>query len=114
MDNVKFNLILDKLLERTKEGKIQWKTTANQDTLLAVLHDSSISVNRGFDEFEVGEFYTFDFRNENGETDASISVLEKDSPPDEFKNVRKIYELAQENSFTNNKTVDRILEQLAA
>jgi len=113
MDDQKFNLILDKLLERTQEGKIEWKTTANQETFLAVLQDSSISINRGFGEYE-GVGYSFDFRNENGEVVASVTLLQRTADIKEFEKASKIFDLAQQNSFMNNKTIDRILEQLAA
>ena len=114
MDNQKFNLILDKLLERTQEGKIGWKTTANQDTFLAVLKDSSISIYHGYDEYELGEGYSFDFRDENGEVVASVMVLKEGANEKEFENASKLFDLARQNSFMNNKTIDRILEQLAA
>jgi hypothetical protein len=110
--NEKFNLILDKLLQRTEEGKVEWKATADKNTLLAILKDSSISIQSGHDEYEAGEYYVFDFRNENGEIDASFSVTELDV--DNLKKARKVVHLARESSFTKNKTIDRILEQLAA
>ncbi len=111
MDNQKFKLILDKLLERTEEEKLEWKATANDNTFLVVLQDSSISVSYEFAELYNLEYYTFNFRNENGETVASVS-LKKDEK--EFEKAQKIFNLARQHSFMNNKTVDSILEQLAA
>ncbi len=114
MDNQKFNLILDRLLERTKEEKLEWKATSNENTLLTVLTDSSISVNYEANEYDGSEYYIFDFRNENGETVASITVTDLKDQEEEFEKAAKIYQLARQNSFLNNKVVDRILEQLAA
>lgn len=114
MDNQKFNLILDKLLERTEEEKLEWKATANDNTFLVVLKDSSISVSYDFDEFGNFEYYTFNFRNENGETIASVSLKNDEDDEKEFEKAQKIFNLARQHSFMNNKTVDRILEQLAA
>ena len=118
MDNQKFNLILDKILERTEEGKLEWKATANENTFLIVLRDSSISVSYEFDEYDGSQYYTFNFRDENGETVASISLkksrIELDNDEKEFEKAQKIFDLARQHSFMNNKIVDRILEQLAA
>jgi hypothetical protein len=115
MNNQKFDLILDKLLEKTEEGKLEWKTTANEDTLLVVLKDSSVSVSYAFDSFDgAAEYYVFDFRNENGETVASITISNSSENRKEFEKAQKIFALARQNSFMNNKVIDRILEQLAA
>ena len=122
MDSQKFNLLLNKLLERTEEGKLTWKTTANRETFLAVLKGSSISISQD-QEFLLnidGEphesylFYTFDFRNENGEIIASVDVSEKDEFEENFKKAEKIFNLARNQSFKIDQTFDRILEQLAA
>lgn len=117
MDNQKFNLILDKLLERTEEGKLEWKATSNENIFLVVLKDSSISISYEFDEYSGSQYYTFNFRDENGEAVASMSLkkspIESDKDGKEFEKAQKIFDLARQHSFINNKIVDRILEQLA-
>lgn len=113
MDNQKFNLILDKLLERTEEGKLEWKATSNENTFLVVLKDSSISVSYEFDEYDGSQCFIFNFRDENGETVSSINLTEQNDKK-EVEKAEKIFDLARQHSFMNNKIVDRILEQLAA
>ncbi len=120
MDNQKFSLILEKLLERTEEGKLKWKNTANRNTYLVVLEDSSISISRNFiDDEYLGpdEFYTFDFRNGNGDIVESVDILKfigSDKPTKEFEKAEIIYKIARNQSLKVDKIVDRILEQLAA
>ena len=125
MDNQKFNLILDRLLEKTQEGTLEWKATANEDTFLLVLKDSSISISQINDHIpNLDEdsriyprlycYYKFDFRNENGETVASVNLTNSEADKKGVEKAEKIFELASQNSFLNNKTIDRILEQLAA
>ncbi len=121
MDKEKFNLIIEKLLERTEEGKLKWKTTANRNTFLAVLKDNSISVSYDFgpaEEFiQAEDIYTFDFRNENGEIVESVTVMRHNVGGEyieEFDKAEIIYNLARQQALKVDKTVDRILEQLAA
>lgn len=121
MENQKFNLILDKLLEKTEEGKLEWEKTANRNTFLVVLEDSSISVSLNFDSvFEFIspiEIYTFDFRNGNGDIVESIDISNPDvtvKPAREFEKAKKIFALARNQPIKVDQTVDRILEQLAA
>lgn len=121
MDNQKFNLILEKLLERTEEEKLEWKTTANRSTFLVILEDGSISISHNFsdtDEFlDASEFYTFDFRNGNGDIVESVDISKfngSDKTTEEFEKAEKIFNLARNQSLRVDQTVDRILEQLAA
>ncbi|MGC2238436.1 MAG: hypothetical protein WA584_19940 [Pyrinomonadaceae bacterium] len=119
MDNQKFNLVLDKILERTNQGRLEWETTANRNTFLAVLQDSAISIAQNFDDYDGDlpecEIYTFDFRNENGEIVESIDVYDADEELNSFEKAKKIFELAkQQQSSKTDKTLDHILEQLAA
>lgn len=121
MDDQKFKLILEKIMERTKEGKLEWKTTANRNTFLTVLQDSSISVSYETERIEdfIGneDIYIFDFRNENGEIVESIIVTRHNKAGEsveEFEKAEIIYKIARNQSLKVDKTVDRILEQLAA
>ncbi len=114
MDNQKFNLILDKLLERTEEEKLDWKTTSDRDTFLVALKDSSISINYSFSEDRGKGFYTFDFRNETGDIAESVSMYEFSDNKTELEKAKKLYNLVRQQSLRIDQTVDRILEQLAA
>lgn len=117
MDNEKFNLVLDKILEKTIQGRLEWETTANENTFLAVLQDSTISITRGYYEFYLTppsgkELYIFDFRNENGSIVESIEVSFGEDK--NYEKATRIYDLARQQSSTIDKNLDHILEQLAA
>jgi len=121
MDNQKFNLILDRLLEKTEGDKLEWEKTANRYTFLVVLEDSSISISLNFDDaiefLNPTKFYTFDFRNGNGDIVESVDISKfsgTDKTTKEFEKAEKIFNLARSKSLRVDQTVDRILEQLAA
>ena len=117
MDNQKFNLVLDRILEKTGLGKLEWETTANRNTFLAVLQDSAISITQDYDtydeQFSAGEFFTLDFRNENGDIVESIDIYNSEVG-ENFEKAKQVFELARQRSLKIDKTLDHILEQLAA
>jgi len=109
MDSDKFELILDRLLQRTEEGKIEWETTADMNTYLLVLKNSAVSMSYLPDS----HCYIFQFRNENGDVIESVNVHSGTT----LLQAGKIFGLATEGlqKIENaNKFVDSILEQLAA
>ena len=113
MDNQKFNLFLDRLLKKTEQGKLEWEKTADRDTLLLVLKDSAVSIVHDIEYVSREKNYRgyhFDFRNESGDIVESVTVSNKE----EYEKAEKIYNLAQKQSPKINKTLDSILEQLAA
>lgn len=122
MDNQKFDLFLDRLLEKTEQGKFVWEKTADRNTFLLVLEDSAVSVtfdfNAGADILKADTFivkyYIFDFRDENGDVVESLKVSTKDEKDGSFKKAERIFKLARNQSLRPHQTVDRILEQIAA
>ena len=103
-------------MERTEQEKQEWETIINNDTFLAALKDTAISITKLRDDY-----YNFDFRNEMGDTVASEFISRKDFPieafPSEenkFEKAKRIFDLARKQSLKPEQTVDRILEQLAA
>jgi len=110
MDKQKFNLILDGLLEKTVQEKLEWETTADKNTFLMVLKDSAVSIRQNYEMTHIS--YTFEFRNANGEVVDSVTVFKVDRS--EREKARRIFDLASRQSLKPDPTVDRILEQLAA
>ncbi len=110
MDKQKFNQILDGLLEKTEQEKLEWETTADRNTFLMVLKDSAVSIRRNTQTPYFS--YIFEFRNANGEVVESVTILKVDRS--EREKARKIFDLASQQSLKPDPTVDRILEQLAA
>jgi len=110
MDKQKFNLILDGLLEKTEQEKLEWETTADKNTFLLVLKDSAVSIRRGFEMTYIA--YTLEFRNANGEVVESVTVLKADKS--QLEKANRIFDSASRQSLKTDPIVDRILEQLAA
>lgn len=102
MDDQKIDLILDRLVEQTESGKLNWKTTSDENTYLLALKDSSISLARirstGF---------ICRFRNSNGEAIEEVAVV---NGLPRFQKLKKLFEIIN----GTDKTIDSILEQLAA
>lgn len=106
--NQKFSLILERLLERTKEGKLEWKSTADKNTFLVVLKDSSISI-QGNEAYGLG-IYEFSFRNEDGEIIQSVRIFHSD---EEFEKAQSLFNSIRRHALNIDQTLDHILEQLA-
>jgi hypothetical protein len=104
MDSVKFNKILDKLLEQSEEGKIEWKKTASLHTYLLNLEGSSISI------LYFAGTIIFSFRNENGET-VEQKALSSGNP--NYPTAQKLYNLIDTKLSRAEQTIDRILKQLS-
>lgn len=109
MDNQKFNLFLDRLLEKTEQDKLEWEKTADRNTLLLVLKDSAISMTK-----VAGSYFSVDFRNDLGDVVDSVTVSILYANNEQLEKVKKLYELARRQTLKFDKTVDHILEQLAA
>ncbi|MGI8788950.1 MAG: hypothetical protein ACR2HG_14505 [Pyrinomonadaceae bacterium] len=114
MDKEKLNLLLDRLLEKTKAGELEWQTTISKSTFLVALKDTAISVTKISDDR-----YNFDFRNDMGDTVDSVIISETDLSDNPFVEsgwgkARQIFALAHNQALKPEQTVDRILEQLAA
>lgn len=117
IDDQKFNLILDKLLEKTEQGKLQWERTAAKNTFLIVLEDGSISISHtisdkhSFEEMLNGGIYTLNIRDQTGHIAESVEISKSNKNSVAVEKTSKVFQLAKHQV---NETVDRILEQLAA
>ena len=108
MDKKKFNLILDRLLQRTKEGKLEWEKTADVLTYLIVLENSAVSMSL----LPSIDALNFQFRNENGDVVES-AIIDDTVAPQAYSLFYLVAEKLNENENAE-KTVNSILEQLAA
>ena len=106
MDNQKIDLILDKLIEQTESGKLNWKDTSNEDTYLLTLKDSSISLRKLSPIAFICEF-----RNANGEIVESVTNWSSDSNPQQLE---QLFNVINRKSLRTEKIIDNILEQLVA
>jgi len=116
VDYQKSNVFLDRILEKTKKEELEWEKTADPNTFLVVLKDSAVSIRHNANLNKPS--YTFDFRDENGDVVESLTIsdegLFKGLAESRLKKAAEIYQLASRQGQKINKTIDRILEQLAA
>jgi len=94
----KDKLLVDFIIEGTKNGTLRWEPTASEDELLATLRGSHAITIRRFQDFPD----RLKLRNSNGQ-----EVLELDGNDDQ--RINTIYRLAQRNAFDVDKTIDEIL-----
>lgn len=106
MDNQKIDLILDKLIEQTESGKLNWKDTSNEYTYLLTLKDSSISLRK-----LSAVAFICEFRNSDGEIVESVTNWSSDSNPQPLE---QLFNVINRKSLKTEKIIDNILEQLAA
>lgn len=117
MDKNKFALLLDKLLEKTEKGKLNWEKTAEKNNFLLALEGSAVSVKSPFDEYSsfeqiIDNEYIFEFRDETGNVIDSINVDK--SGKNEYLKAEKLFDLVYKELNNSDQIVDNILEQLAA
>ncbi len=113
MNKQKFDLFLDRLLEKTEQGKINWEKTADRATFLAVFKDNAIALSRMLDNTKL-DLLQFAFRNEVGEIVDIVSLSNFDGENEDFKKAEKIYNLAKNQPEQIDLTLDQIIQQLAA
>lgn len=106
MDENKFEIIFNSLLERTQKGELNWKSTASPSTYLLVLSGSSISI-----DFSSFGSLDFEFRNERGETVESVTMF-RNEDEEKFQKATKLYELVRGKALNSNDTIDKIIKQL--
>ena len=111
MDNKKFEIILDSLLNRTRKDELNWKTTASTSKFLLVLNDSSIVINSDI-PILWQEIVEFEFKNERGET---VENVEVDSTKNEenYEKASELYDLARRKALKSDDTIDKIIKQLS-
>lgn len=110
MDDKKFEIILDSLLNRTLSDELNWKSTASSSKYLLVLNDSSIVIDRD-KESSGGFIFVFEFKNEKGETVESVDVAF--SANMRFSKASSLYDLAKQKALNSNDTIDKIIKQLS-
>ncbi len=110
MDDKKFEIILDSLLNRTQSEELNWKSTASPSKYLLVLNDSSIVIDQ--DKVSSGGFiFIFEFKNKKGETVEAVDV--NFSAETRFSKASRLYDLARQKALNSNDTIDKIIQQLS-
>lgn len=103
MDNQKFEAILDRLIDLSESGQLNWKSTAGSATYLLVLKDSSISISGH------SPYIFIEFRNEKG---VVVEKIVLGSSEKFYEKADKLFDLARRKALNADETIDRILEQL--
>ena len=102
--------IITKMLERTNENRISWQSTANEDTFIAVVGDTSTSVSTS----DGGDQVLFRILNKEGREieryDTDFATVENWEPFD--KAVRELYTKAKRVALGVDSQLDDLLKAL--
>ena len=108
MDDTTILKLYKGLAKKTTENALSWQRTADGNTYLLSLRESSVSVQ--FQKASNGtSIYTLSVRNEKGEVVDSVRVG-PGSP--RFKMVAEIFDVAKRNALKTDETIANVLEQL--
>ncbi len=107
MEKAKFDLLLDRLVDKTNKNELEWKLTEDRDTFLLNLNGNSIEVRNILDH----GFIVY-VKKPNGNLIDYLTLSEDHS---EFDKVKQLYKLIESSVVSEkNMEIDQILEQLAA
>lgn len=100
----KLQAIIQRLTELTRQGKLTWKATANESTLLAVFGDQSILIQKVAPLFipSVGSVYSLRVLNNIG------TVVDRSDSND----LEELYTLAESTAKAGE--LDKLLQKLNA
>ncbi len=107
--------ILTKLLERTNQDRISWQTTADDQTFLAVLGNSSVSIDEDYDRYG-GIVYVLKILNKEGR---EIERINSNTSSDEHGNtwrseLSELYIKARRVALGVDSQLDSLLQELEA
>ena len=111
--------LIDLLLDKTREGKISWESTANSDAFVSSLGLYGISIRRnvphtvarGFALFgDTRPAYVVSFLNEDGELFDSQSENSPSSAG--YEKLEELFTLARRSAHNVNESLDNLLQEL--
>ncbi len=110
--------LLESLLARTNDGKVDWQKTADDDTFQAVLGGHIIAIARRSPTPDFS--FVLTIFNSNGDEIESISTVRVDLGLAEFDDAEKrmknmlaeLFELARRRAHGAEEAIDAILQEL--
>ena len=119
----KMTQILEKLIDRTQEGKIIWHTTADPDGFLATLDTLGVVVSYlGKQSFASNERYKVQILNSEGRTAEVIETKDEYGPiePERIATLgqdqamSRLFTLARRSALDTDSTLEELAKQLDA
>lgn len=110
MANPKFIALLKVLNNATKEGKVNWQETADEDAFRVLLGSGMVRIESGFGE-DTGHQYRAFLLNQKGRT---IDELWVGEGRDEYGLLDGLYSLARASALNIDMVVDSMLANLKA
>ena len=103
--------ILITLLERTRQDKVSWQTTADESAFVAVLGKASVSIE---DDYNVG--MTLRILNQEGREIESVGGHQPSVRPtlEQLDQLRDIYTMARRIALGVDSQLDDLLKELQA
>ncbi len=110
--------ILDGLINRTAEDKLNWRTSADTNAYVAIVSDISIVV-RSFDSI-LSERYRLEIQNDKGITVevletpdiASVYSKESDATEEEAHKLEHLFRLARRSALDTDLTLEKLANSL--
>lgn len=100
--------IVNKLLERSKRGEVNWHAAEAENTYLVTYSRSSFSISS--DEVEPNYYYISVLNNEESVPVDSMSF--EGTYDDGYNIVSELYDLAKRKSLGVDKVLDALLEEI--
>lgn len=102
--------VLTKLLERTNENKISWKTTVDEATFVAVIGNLSVAVSPYFDSFD--EDIRLQILNREGEEVDRFDATTIGSSSITSHRLDDLYKKARRVALGVDAQLDELLQEL--
>lgn len=109
MNDDKAEKLIKRLRELTKQDKLNWVETADEETYLVALSGSSVSVNRFLNEITTQFTYFITIRDTNGKKLTSIVALPDDPS---WADANVLFYDAKDKALNADEAIDKILKQL--
>lgn len=113
----KMTTILERLINRTQEGKLPWEITANSDTFVASVDTTAVII-RMVDGFL--ERHRLEVLNDKGntavvlETDDTFGKIPREilATPEQSQDLRRLFVLARQSALDSNSTLEKLASDL--
>lgn len=117
MSRQRFVLLLERLHDATRTGKVRWEETAKEGAFRIALGDGLVRIEKGAD-YDPDRLDSFDFVrasliSRHGETVEEL-LVEDDESDETAGLIRKLYENARTSALSGDELVDSMLADLKA
>jgi hypothetical protein len=109
MADPKFRTLIHKLLERSKGGKVQWEATAVEGVYQAAFPQYSVKIYSRPNPNVVATDYILEVADNEGQV---IDEIRDTDFPDEYENMRDLFNCARSVGLGLDRALDSILAAL--